>query len=94
MIRPLTDWLYVEPIVPASETASGLYIQQAEDQAQAMATVLAVGPKCTLAVGDVILHEKYQLRRFEVEGAEVALVREEHVCGTLDRPRESGETTA
>ncbi len=93
-IRPLADYVVLEPIKEEEKTKTGILLPEtAEKDDLKQGKVVAVGPgrkttKGTLAVevkvGDRVLYSKYSPDKIKVDGKEYVIVKEEDILAVLE----------
>lgn len=90
MYRPVEYKLIVEPASIEEKTAGGIFIPEAtrdaEQRAQIIGTVVAIGPKCCLqieegaiSVGDQVYFAKYGGYIIEDDGRNLRVINDEDV---------------
>lgn len=88
-LRPLGAKLVCLPIEAAAVTAGGIIMPGQEDaEVPSMARVVSVGPKVTpnTWIDAVIVYQKYQGTRYELDGVTVLVLLEEFVDGIVTLP--------
>ncbi|NLE39997.1 MAG: co-chaperone GroES [Pirellulaceae bacterium] len=85
-LRPLDDRVVVEPLEAEEVTAGGIVLPDTAQEKPQRGTIIAVGPgklldsgergALSVAVGDEVIYGKYAGSDFELEGAEVKILRE------------------
>jgi chaperonin GroES len=92
-IKPLFDYLLIEPLEKETTTASGIVIPDTAKEKPQEGKVLAVGTgktgtdgkvvPLTVKVGDTVMYKKWGGTEVKVEGKELLLVREEDVLAIV-----------
>ncbi len=92
-LRPLDDRVVVEPLEAEEVTAGGIVLPDTAQEKPQRGTVIAVGPgklldsgergALSVAVGDEVIYGKYAGSDFEVEGAEVKILRESDILAKV-----------
>lgn len=83
-IKPLADRVVAVREMPATRTASGLYLPDTAKEKPVLAIVKAIGPDVAqLKVGDRIVYKDYSTTELTAEGVEYLIVKEEDVLATV-----------
>lgn len=93
-IKPLSNYIFVEPLNEEKTTKSGIIIPETAEEKPMIGKVIAVGPGKTtdeaklipisLKVGDKVLFAKYAPSEIKIEGQKYLVIREEDVMAILD----------
>lgn len=93
-IRPLQDWLVVQPEKIPEEKRHGILVP-ANMRDFGRCPIVAAGPKCELKVGDVIWQQRFVEGEFTfiLNGKKVFMMRERHANLTIaeDAPKKAGK---
>lgn len=86
-IRPLQDWLVVQPEKIPEEEKGGILVP-ANMRDFGRCPIVAVGPKCELKVGDVVYQQRFVEGEFKflLNGKLVYMMRERHANLTIEEP--------
>ncbi len=83
-IKPLADRVVAVREVPATKTASGIYLPDNAKEKPVLAVVKAVGPDVTsLKIDDKIVYKEYSTTELKIDGTEYLIVKEEDVLATV-----------
>ncbi|MCD6412508.1 co-chaperone GroES [bacterium] len=94
-IRPLADYILVEPIEEESKTKAGIIIPEtAEKEKPQKGKVIATGPgrldengkRIPLEVkkGDIVLFKKYAPDEIKINGKEYLVIKEEDIIAKVE----------
>lgn len=93
-IKPLSDFLLVEPLEAETTLPSGIVLPDSAKEKPQEAKVIAVGPgrrdetgdriPMEVKVGDVIMYKKWGGTEIKSEGKELLLVKEEDVIALVE----------
>lgn len=94
-IRPLSDYLLIEPLEKETTLPSGIVIPDTAKEKPQEGKIVAVGPgkkdengkviPLELKVGDIVMYKKWGGTEVKVDGKELLLVREEDVLALVER---------
>jgi chaperonin GroES len=82
-IQPLEDRVLIEPMSKEEKTKSGIIIPEIAEEKPEQGKVIAVGPKATVKVGDIVLFTKYGPNEIKVDNKEYLIAKEEDVLAIL-----------
>jgi len=91
-MKPLSNYILIEPEAAESRTASGLHLPETAKEKPVKGTVKAIGPGRTeagqfipvqVALGDTVLYARYAGTDVSVDGKPMLLVRETDVMAVL-----------
>ena len=94
-IKPLADYIVIEPISQEEKTKTGIFLPQtAEKERPEQGKVVAIGPGKTLSsgkrseievkVGDVVLFTKYSPSEVKVDNKEYLIAKQEDILAILE----------
>ncbi len=93
-IRPLSDYLLVEPLQKETKTASGIVIPDTAKEKPQEGMIVAVGPgkkdengkviPLDIKVGDVVVYKKWGGTEVKVDNKEMLLVKEEDILAVVE----------
>ena len=94
-IKPLADYVLIEPITQEEKTKSGIFLPQtAEKERPEQGKVVEVGPgkrndegktvPLSVKKGDIVLFTKYGPHEIKVDGKEYLIAREEDILAVLE----------
>ena len=94
-LKPLADYIVVEPIQKDNQTASGLYLPEKDDKKAGQGKVLAIGPgrkneqgdlvPMHLSVGQIVVFRKYAPDDVELSASEkYMLLKESDVMAIVE----------
>lgn len=94
-IKPLSDYILIEPLKEEEKTKSGIIIPQTADKEQPQeGKVIAVGPgkllksgeraKMEVKVGDRVLFRKYGPDEIKVDDKEYLIAKQEDILAILE----------
>ena len=94
-IRPLNDYVFVEPIKEDQKTKGGVYLPDtAEKEKPMQGKVLAVGPgnrdekghfvELDVKVGDKILFTKYAPHEIKIDDKDYLVVKDDDILGVIE----------
>ncbi len=94
-IKPLADYILIEPISEGEKTASGIIIPETADKERPeQGLVVAVGPgkmldsgerrPMTVQKGEKVIFSKYGPTEISVDGQEYLMAREDDVMAVID----------
>ncbi len=92
-IKPLAGYVVVEPMEAQRQTASGIYLSQANEEKPQMGSVVAISPsytnekgmevKCPVKVGDKVLHSKWGGNEVKIGDQEVKIMKYEDLMAII-----------
>jgi len=83
-IQPLDDRVLIEPTSKEEQTKSGIVIPDTSDKEKPeQGKVIAVGPKATVKVGDVVLFTKYGPNEVKINNKEYLIAKEEDILAII-----------
>ena len=87
-IKPLSDWVLVEPAQAETKTASGIIIPDTAQEKPQKGTIVAVGngkvdEPLTVKVGDTVLYGKYSGTELKLEGKDYMIMRESDILAII-----------
>lgn len=83
-IQPLGDRVVAVREEAKTQTASGLYLPDSSKEKPEVAEIVAVGAEVKhVAVGDKILHDKYNVTEVKVDGKEFLIIGEEYILAKV-----------
>jgi chaperonin GroES len=83
-IQPLDDRVLIEPTSKEEQTKSGIVIPDTSDKEKPeQGKVIAVGPKTTVKVGDVVLFTKYGPNEVKINNKEYLIAKEEDILAII-----------
>ena len=84
-IQPFGDRLLVKVIEPRQQTASGIYLPDNSREGPREGEVIAIGEGSTLAdklaIGDVVLYQKFAGNEVKLEDGSFVLLAEQDILG-------------
>ena len=94
-IKPLADYILIEPVTAEEKTKSGIFLPEtAEKERPEQGNVVAVGTGKKTAsgkvipldvkVGDKVLFTKYGPNEIEIDGKEYLISREDDILAVLE----------
>ena len=93
-IKPLSDYILVEPLQKETTTASGIVIPDTAKEKPQEGKVIAVGPgkkdedgkliSMSVKEGDIVMYKKWGGTDVKIEGKDYLLVREEDVIALIE----------
>jgi chaperonin GroES len=93
-VKPLSDYLLVEPLAKETTLPSGIVIPDTVKEKPQEGKVVAVGPgrrdddgnriPMEIKVGDVVMYKKWGGTELKIEGKEVLLVKEEDILAVVE----------
>ena len=93
-IKPLADYLLIEPLSKETTLPSGIVIPDTVKEKPQEGKILAVGPgkrdddgnriPMEVKVGDIVMYKKWGGTEIKVEGKEVLLVKEEDILAVVE----------
>ncbi|MCD6402335.1 co-chaperone GroES [bacterium] len=94
-IKPLADYILIEPIKEEEKTKSGIFLPQtAEKERPEQGRVIAVGPgrrteegkviPISVKVGQKVLFTKYGPNEIKVDGKEYLIAKEEDILAIIE----------
>jgi len=94
-IKPLSDYILIEPSERENTTASGIVIPDTVKEKPQEGKVVALGPgklnekgervALEIKLGDVVMYKKWGGTEIKVEGKDMLLVREEDVLAVIGK---------
>ena len=91
-IKPLADYILIEPLEKEQTTPSGIVIPDTAKEKPQEGKVVAVGPgrleegkriKLEVKKGDTVIYKKWGGNEVKVDGKEMLLVKEEDVLAII-----------
>jgi len=93
-IKPLSDYILIEPLERETKLPSGIIIPDTAKEKPQEGKVLSTGPgrrdekgdivPMGVKTGDVVMYKKWGGTEIKVEGKELLLVKEEDVLAVID----------
>jgi chaperonin GroES len=93
-LRPLSDYILVDPIQKDTTLPSGILIPDTAKEKPQEGKIMAVGPgrrdedgdriPMDVKVGDVVMYKKWGGTEVKIEGREMLLVREEDILAVVE----------
>lgn len=93
-IKPLSDYLLVEPLERETKLPSGIVIPDTAKEKPQEGRVLAVGPgrrdekgdvvPMSVKAGSIVMYKKWGGTEIKIEGKELLLVKEEDVLALIE----------
>ncbi len=94
-IKPLADYLLIEPLAKETTTPSGIVIPDTAKEKPQEGKIIATGPgkkddkgntvPMEVKVGDIVMYKKWGGTEIKVEGKEHLLVKEEDVLAIVEK---------
>lgn len=95
-IKPVSDYILIEPLSRETTTASGIVIPDTVKEKPQEGTVVSVGPgkfneegtkrvALEVKVGDVVMYKKWSGTEVKVDGKDMIFVREEDILATVQK---------
>lgn len=82
MFNPLADRVLVFPD-PKEESINGIILPDSARKNPPVGEVVAVGPNCTISVGDKVHYGEYSGSPLTYDGKEYLIMRESEIFGIL-----------
>jgi len=87
-IKPIHDYVLVEPVETEKVTASGIIIPDAAKEKPQKGEVVAVGngidnKKMNVSINDIVLYGKYAGTELGIEGKNYLMIKEEDILAIL-----------
>ena len=87
-IKPLADWVLVEPLEAETKTASGIIIPDTAKEKPQKGNIIAVGPgtkknPVTVKVGNTVLYGKYSGTELKLDGKDYLIMRESDILAIV-----------
>ncbi len=91
-LKPLSDRVLVKRLEAEEKTAGGLYIPDTAKEKPSRGEIVAVGPgkvengntiAMTVAVGNVVLFNKYAGTEIKIDGADFLVMREDDILAII-----------
>lgn len=92
-IKPLNDYVIIEPQKEDKKSSSGIVIPETAEDKPVVGKVIAVGPgklnekgeriPMSVKVGDKVLFTKYAPNEIKVEGKEYLTIREDEILAII-----------
>ena len=92
-IKPLHDYVLVEPVEEEEKTAGGIYLPESAKEKPTIGVVRAVGPggidkrgkriKISVRVGDKVYYKKWGGSEVKIKGKEWLLVEEKDILAIV-----------
>jgi chaperonin GroES len=93
-LRPLADYLLVEPVEKETTLPSGLVIPDSAKEKPQQGKVIAVGPgrrdedgdriPMEVKVGDIVMYKKWGGTETKIDGKEMLLVKEDDILAVVE----------
>jgi len=94
-IKPVNDYILIEPETASEQTASGIYIPDTADKDKPQkAKIIAVGPgkigkngereALSVAAGQTVLYTKYGPTEVKIDGNEHTFIQESDVIAVIE----------
>jgi chaperonin GroES len=90
MLKPLHNYVLLEPVVEESKTASGIIIPDNAKEKPSTARVIAAGPgakdeKMSVQPGDIVMFAKWasSANEIKLDGKNYILIKETDILGVL-----------
>ena len=93
-LRPLSDYLLVEPVEKETALPSGIIIPDSVKEKPQQGKVIAVGPgrrdedgdrvPMEVKVGDIVMYKKWGGTETKIDGKEMLLVKEEDILAVVE----------
>jgi len=94
-IKPLSDFILIEPIKEEEKTKSGILLPETADKEKSeQGKVIAVGPgkrtaddkiiPMSVKVGQKVLFAKYDPREIKVDGKEYLIAKQEDILAVIE----------
>lgn len=93
-IKPLSDYLLIEPLEKETTTPSGIVIPDTAKEKPQEGKIVAVGPgrtndkgevvKMQVSKGDVVMYKKWGGTEIKFEGKDMLLVKEEDILAVVE----------
>ena len=93
-LRPVSDFVVVEPAEADEKTAKGIYLPQNAKEKPTRGKVLAVGPgkvndngtliPMSVKSGDVVLYERYAGMEIKIDDKERIIVHDNQIVAIID----------
>lgn len=93
MLKPLSNYVLIEPVEVSNKTKSGLYIPDEAREKPKQGTVVAIGDGLTtsdgitlpmrVSIGDVVLFPLYSGAEIKLDDKKYLLIRESDLYGTV-----------
>ena len=82
--KPLNQRILIEPLEQQSTTTSGLYIPDKAKEQPQQGVVRAVYDECEkVAVGNIVLYEKFVGTKFRLNDIEYLVLKDDDVLGVI-----------
>jgi chaperonin GroES len=93
-LRPLSDYILVDPIQKETTLPSGIVIPDTAKEKPQEGKVMAVGPgrrdedgdriPMDVKIGDIVMYKKWGGTEVKIEGREMLLVKEEDILAVVE----------
>jgi chaperonin GroES len=93
-VKPLSDYLLVEPLAKETTLPSGIVIPDTVKEKPQEGKVVSVGPgrrdedgdriPMEIKVGDVVMYKKWGGTEMKIEGKDVLLIKEEDILAIVE----------
>lgn len=83
-IKPLADYVFVEPIEDELVTKSGIILPETSKELPQMGRVMEVSDNVTVKAGDKVFYKKWGGNEVKVEGKLWILISEEDILATIE----------
>jgi len=94
-IRPLADYLLVEPLQKETTLPSGIVLPDTAKEKPQEGKIIAAGPgkkdetgnriAMEVSVGDIVMYKKWGGTEIKIEGKEYLLVKEEDILAIVEK---------
>lgn len=92
-IKPLANYLFIEPIEADTMSKGGIYIPESAEQKPTTGRIVAMGAgkmsergeriPMSVAIGDTVLYRKYGLSEVEIDGKNYMVGSEDDILAIL-----------
>ena len=94
-IKPLADYIVIEPISQDEKTESGIFLPQTADKERPeQGKIIAIGTGKTLSsgqkseievkVGDTVLFNKFSINEIKIDNKEYLIAKQEDILAVLE----------
>lgn len=84
-IKPLADYLLIEPLEKETTLPSGIVIPDSAKEKPQEGKVIEVGPKVKdITAGDVVMHKEWGGTEVKIDGKRHLLVKEEDILAIVE----------
>lgn len=86
-VRPLADYVLIEPLDGETTTASGIVIPDSAKEKPQEGKIVEIGTSddIKVKVGDVVMYKKWGGTEVKVDGTEMLLVKHEDLLAVVER---------